>query len=317
LHLPAESFNKNRVRSKSLTVFATAFLWSSTARAEFVGAQSCSTSGCHGGAKRNESITWSKKDFHSRAYATLTTARSARIAETLHIADPAHDSRCIICHAPMPEAQRADGVSCETCHGAAENWLRTHTRSDYTHADRLQAGMRELKNLTARANACVACHQNIDADILAAGHPELIFELDGQSVAMPKHWHEPSSPQAWFAGQTVALREMKWQLSREPNDKLAARVAGLDWLLQKCGDSPDLARLAATSGDFEDASVSREVQARRAGRLVLALDRLSSSKADVDELFKLAQSLPDFDPKKFAEALQRFASKLNNSSASP
>ena len=54
--------------------------------------------------------------------------------------------------------------------------------------DRTAAGMRDLQNLYVRANICVACHQNVDADILKAGHPELIFELDGKSVAEPKHW---------------------------------------------------------------------------------------------------------------------------------
>lgn len=41
--------------------------------------------------------------------------------------------------------------------------------------------MRDLRNLYARANACVACHQNVDPEILKAGHPELVFELDRQS----------------------------------------------------------------------------------------------------------------------------------------
>src|SRR5207249_1821082 len=104
-------FNTTPVWSKLLTVF----LLCARARAEFIGAQSCGTSGCHGSAKRDEFITWSKKDFHSRSCATLTTARSARIAETLHITDPATASRCIVCHAPMPEPRRAEGVSCETC----------------------------------------------------------------------------------------------------------------------------------------------------------------------------------------------------------
>src|SRR5688572_22163323 len=53
-----------------------------TAHAKFFGAQSCSSSSCHGGAgdNRHQYTVWSKLDFHSRSYATLTTARSARIA---------------------------------------------------------------------------------------------------------------------------------------------------------------------------------------------------------------------------------------------
>jgi len=89
-----------------------------------------------------------------------------------------------------------------------------------------------------RANTCVACHQNLESDILRAGHPELTFELDGQSVAEPKHWRDddPSSGlRAWLVGQAVALREMSWALSKNgtPDPEEAARWKGLMWLLAK------------------------------------------------------------------------------------
>jgi hypothetical protein len=70
--------------------------------------------------------------------ATLATARSKQIAEALQIKDPAADARCTACHAPLhevPENLRGDdfkiseGVSCESCHGPAENWIRAHTRT--------------------------------------------------------------------------------------------------------------------------------------------------------------------------------------------
>jgi cytochrome c554/c'-like protein len=339
----------------------------------FVGSQTCSTSGCHGGAtlNRDQSIVWAKKDFHSRSYATLTIARSQRIAETLHIGDPTQSPRCTVCHAPfqtVPEPQRApavaiaEGVSCENCHGAGQSWLRAHTRPDYTYADRVTVGMRDLKSLYVRANTCVACHQNVDAELLRAGHPELIFELDGQSVSEPKHWRErkdSSGAQTWFVGQAVALREMSWQLEREsqPDDRMKARWSGLLWVLQKTGEldaataSPEdvqhkcdelairtaagswsadrprtlLATLASSGSAFTDASVPREVQARRAERLVLALDRLAGSlstdpaiagsRPELYRLFDLIQSLPDFDPQKFAQALQQFDSKLTSANS--
>jgi hypothetical protein len=62
------------------------------------------------------------------------------------------------------------------------------------------------------------------------------------------------------------------------------------------------------------------VQACRAERLVLALDRLlaalpaDSRKADVsgqlDRLFRLAQSIPDFSPADFARELDVFSQRL-------
>lgn len=342
----------------------------------FLGEASCSSSSCHGGAgaKRNQCLVWSKRDFHSRSYATLTTARSARIADSLKINDPAHNVRCTVCHAPFLSVPAKElskaidptlGVSCETCHGRAENWLRSHTRPDFTHQDRIHAGMRDLENLYVRANSCVACHQNVDADILQAGHPELIFELDGQSVTEPKHWDEKSDwsgPRTWLAGQAVALREMSWQLSREtaPTENAIHRWSALLWLLQTVGTmngtlpsdaavtlelaatntertqkwADQLARAAVTApwsaestsqclhtlagiaGNFRDKSVSSAAQARRAERLVLALDRLVAGLSDAEaakrleaplnHLFKDAQSLPDFDPEQFAAHLEEF-----------
>ena len=344
---------------------------------KFLGANSCSASSCHGGGGQNQNqfLAWSLKDFHSqRPAATLTTARSKQIAAALDIKTPATDARCTACHAPLnqvPENRRgenykiSEGVSCESCHGPAENWLRAHTRTDWTHADRTVAGMRDLQNLYVRANTCVACHQNVDSDILAAGHPELIFELDGQSVAEPKHWRAEKNGngvQAWLVGQAVALREMSWQLSREksPTENQINRWRGLIWLthrarqiepslpaplditfrpntenfelVQKWSDDlaiavaklswtdklsqESLAVLANTSVDFSEA-VPQPVNARRAERLVLALDRLVTAlpelkknepvQSALNQLFKLAQSIPDFDSVKFAAALADFS----------
>jgi hypothetical protein len=345
--------------------------------AKFLGANSCASSGCHGGGgeKQNQFLTWSLKDFHSqRPAATLTTARSKQIGEALGIKDPTTEARCTTCHAPLhdvPDDQRgkdfkvSEGVSCESCHGPSENWLRAHTRHDYSRADRTAAGLRDLQNLYVRADTCVACHQVVSQPLLKAGHPELIFELDGQSVAEPKHWSAEkngNSAQAWFVGQIVALREMSWQVAHEtaPAQNLVNRWAGLAWLLQTAsladnlktppsivpaeavtqaakiqGDSDATARdaamtdwtdtmtgkaltaLAGSAAAFRDSSVPSSAQARRAERLVLALDRLLAAQnnhkadAELNQLFKLAQSVPDFDPAQFATALEKFATAVS------
>ena len=61
--------------------------------------------------------------------------------------------------------------------------------------------------------------------------------------------------------------------------------------------------------------------ARRAERLVLALDRLVAAlpelnknepvQSALNQLFKLAQSIPDFDSTKFANALADFSRTLS------
>jgi hypothetical protein len=360
-------------------VFAAGAATGADTPAKFLGANSCASSSCHGGGgtSQNQFLVWSLKDFHSqRPPATLATARSKQIADALGIKDPAADSRCTVCHAPLqavPENLRdenfkaSEGVSCESCHGPAENWLRGHTRTDWTRADRTAAGMRDLQNLYVSANVCVACHQNVDADILAAGHPELIFELDGQSVAEPKHWSAEKNgngAQAWLVGQAVALREMSWQLAREKSstENQINRWKSLYWLVQDASAvdvslpafetysltlndlgriqkwSDQLARIAATlewtpaqtrkclslilgsQPNFGSKNYSSQELARRAERLVLALDRLvaampelknnAPAQSALNQLFKLAQSIPDFDSTKFAAALEDFSRAL-------
>ena len=339
---------------------------------KFLGADSCSSSGCHGGGghAQNQFFVWSLRDVHhARPVATLTTARSRQIAAALGIKDPASANDCVSCHAPLreiPEDLRGphlrinEGVSCESCHGPAENWLRSHTRRDYTHADRVASGMRDLKDLHVRANTCVACHQTVALPLLAAGHPELLFELDGQTVAQPRHWREtPGSDgaQAWLVGQAAALREICWQIETATGSKdtntLAEKRDALVWLFKKISTneslpvistaSPSLKlgadkfarevsaadwsqeitssllqNLANAAPDFRSKNATVRQHARRAERLVLALDRLfkgqatSSAQSRLDTLFSLAQSIPDFDPSAFASALTEFAQALKN-----
>src|SRR5436853_2526154 len=83
-----------------LLTFASLASAADTTAPKFLGSQSCATSMCHGGAdeKHNQFIVWSKKDFHTRAPATLSLSRSTRIAETLKISDPTSEGRCTVCH---------------------------------------------------------------------------------------------------------------------------------------------------------------------------------------------------------------------------
>jgi hypothetical protein len=111
--------------------------------------------------------------------------------------------------------------------------------------------------------------------------------------------------------------EMARQIQPEM-DKMAREVAG------ETPETSDLRAilpgLAATSDSFRDSSILQNLKARRAERLVLALDRLVAAlpelknnepvQSALNQLFKLAQSVPDFDPKQFADVLQKFSEAL-------
>ncbi len=328
--------------------------------ARFVGSPGCASSSCHGGAgdKRSQWVSWNAADVHRRANITLSVRRSAQIAEALKAGDPAASPRCTVCHAPFADVpaafrvnalDRTDGVSCETCHGPAEPYLRSHTRPDFTRVDRTLAGLRDLSNLYVRANTCVACHQNVDRDLLDAGHPELVFELDGQTRSEPRHWKEAegfSGAQAWLVGQLVAWREIAWHSSKpEQRDARAgAQKLEIGWVVRRAakaagieGEDVDaqakavasmkwkpettaavLKALASSAPDFRDATPGMG-QAHRAERLVLGLDRLLAAspvgtetkvEKELAELFRLVQSRPGFVPADFATALEKLAAKL-------
>ena len=238
----------------------------------FLRSTGCKSSSCHGGAgeKRSQFITWTRRDIHTRGYATLTNARSERIAAALDL-PPRQDgvsaaptsARCTVCHSPFQavaptqlasSADPTESVSCESCHGAAGSWLRGHTRPDWTYATRVGAGMRDLKSLYVRANICVACHQNLGSDIAAAGHPPLVFELDSQSVAEPKHWRDPeeSGIRAWLTGQAVALRELSWHLATnpKPHEDALMQWRALAWLLDSVTATERTLVQVEAGGDF-------------------------------------------------------------------
>jgi hypothetical protein len=211
--------------------------------ARFIGAGGCSGSNCHGGTAAasekdsriwgNEYAIWSLNDKHSKAYQVLSEPRSKRMAEVLRIANAQTEARCTVCHAVgSTEKSRSDGVACEACHGAAEKWLGPHTQTN-SHASSVAAGMTDTKVLHVRAGMCLGCHLGtkdkvVDHELIAAGHPDLNFELDTFGWAQPAHYREvraaagKSLPRVrvWAVGQAAALAE---------GMRMLAQRAGRNW----------------------------------------------------------------------------------------
>jgi hypothetical protein len=116
-----------------------------------------------------------------------------------------------------------DNIGCEACHGPAESYRDTHyvVREGETREQRrarnIQDGMTDLKDLESRARLCLGCHTGLDHEIVAAGHPDLAFELYDHSLRQPPHWdYRSASPLAhWAIGQGVALAEGLQDLSED------------------------------------------------------------------------------------------------------
>ncbi len=222
--------------------------------AKYTGPGSCAAPACHGGVQarsttnvlQNEYSTWVIQDKHSRAFAVLSNPTSVRIAKILGLPGAATATRCLACHSLNPEAaERArtfgtsDGVSCESCHGPASNWLGPHTTKEWTHQQSVAAGMHDLRDLTKRSEQCLTCHlgtaeKKVDHELIAAGHPDLYFELASFSAVMPKHWQPKKDEDAWqdvrelAVGQSVQLREHLARVERNAKTGVWPEYAELD-----------------------------------------------------------------------------------------
>lgn len=226
-----------------------------------VGVSSCSAQPCHGDVAQdhvwpiwgNELTIWISKDPHAQAYRVLSNDLSKKMAERLKLRVPANKAeRCLRCHSPFDvlavatgKTTLADGVGCEACHGAAQDWLALHTRTDWPALKAQDSrGMLDTRNLHARTRACAACHvgtapsdghpgEDVDHELIAAGHPALKFELTAYLAKMPKHWDEKDpatgkapartdfEAQAWAVGQTAsaadALRLLAYRAGKSGN----------------------------------------------------------------------------------------------------
>jgi Cytochrome c554 and c-prime len=225
---------------------------------KYIGPGSCAATSCHGSVKpvagsrilQNEYSTWIVKDKHSHAYQALTGEIGERIARILKLNSKAEEApKCLACHAlyTTPEQrgrpfELSEGVSCENCHGPASGWLGPHTTHDWPHEKSVALGMRDTRDVIHRTEKCLECHLGtkekfVDHEMIAAGHPDLFFELDSFSAVMPRHWKSPRESASgkpiedaawagvrdWSAGQAVQLRaemeRLAWRAKGERFDK--------------------------------------------------------------------------------------------------
>ena len=207
---------------------------------KYTGPGSCSSTSCHGSVKpradnrifQNEYSIWVVQDKHAKSYDALTGPVGERMGRILGLGKSEQAAKCLACHAlyVLAEARAKtfelnEGVTCESCHGPASAWLGPHTTRGWTHEQSVAAGMYDTRNLVRRTEKCLSCHlgtqeKYVDHEMIAAGHPDLYFELDSFSAVMPRHWKTPresapgvpgendawSGVREWGTGQAVQLR---------------------------------------------------------------------------------------------------------------
>ena len=140
---------------------------------------------------------------HARTFDELHRRPEAKqIATKLGLSSIKHEGRCVSCHytqqndaAGHPHA--IAGVSCESCHGAARDWLDVHhdyggegitrlTESPEHKKARIArsvaAGMRNPENVFSVAQSCLRCHTTADEELVNVGGHS-VGSLDFEFVA--------------------------------------------------------------------------------------------------------------------------------------
>ncbi|HSU67813.1 MAG TPA: multiheme c-type cytochrome [Tepidisphaeraceae bacterium] len=254
---------------------------------KFDGAPSCSSEKCHGAEKAverpdfwgNEYTLWhGRKDPHHTAYRMLLNAQSKQIAAKLNIPQANKSARCTTCHttdAAGPagkdlqgkEYSAAEGVSCDSCHGPSQKWLEPHAQTGWIkqqraatkHGELLKTwGLFDTRPIPTRADRCVGCHLSTGADLVAAGHPQPIFEMNHFSNIYPdRHWRDNGAftpPQLWATGQVAELRETMLRLATEASASASAPPPELKRAYERALAHFTVTRLVLSKAESLDAS---------------------------------------------------------------
>jgi hypothetical protein len=171
--------------------------------AKVLGPDSCIK--CH----EQESLAW-KQTPHFATFDSLHRKPEAKqIAKRLELRSVKRNDQCTKCHFTTQTVDGQDrvvaGVSCESCHGGARDWLQLHndygglaaTRATESAEHRrlrieqsMAAGMNNPANLYLVARQCLACHATPDERIVnVGGHVagSLDFDLVAWSQGSVRH----------------------------------------------------------------------------------------------------------------------------------
>lgn len=129
---------------------------------QYVGADKCKM--CHMSKANGDAYRIWKTSKHAAAYTTLASPESRAIAKKMGIDDAQKSPQCLKCHvtghSAPPSAKAAsyklaDGVGCETCHGAGSLYKEMKVMRA------LHAGIQDAKAVgysKGDKSQCVSCH---------------------------------------------------------------------------------------------------------------------------------------------------------------
>ncbi len=125
----------------------------------YVGADKCAF--CHKTEKQGQQYPIWKASKHSSSFAALSSPQAADYAAPAGVKDPANDPKCLKCHSPLCEKApelKAEGVTCEVCHGPGSEYKKLSIMKD--KAEAVKNGLILYATPEAIKTQCLTCHAN-------------------------------------------------------------------------------------------------------------------------------------------------------------
>ena len=245
---------------------------------KIVGFENCQK--CHA----SEVAVW-KQTPHSTTFTSLHRNPEAKqIASRLGISSFKQDAACISCHYTMQaehsgSLEAISGVSCESCHGAAQDWVTVH--NDYGGAgvtreaeskehriarlrNSIAGGMRNPINTYLVAQSCYRCHTVPNESLVnVGGHKagSMDFEIVSWSQGMVRHNFVRTNGASNDPSSQDRLRQMF----------VAGMIADLEFSLRCTAVATEKAEFGLNSAKRAD---------RAAKRLAAAQTKLNLSELD-------------------------------------
>ncbi|MCA9230141.1 MAG: cytochrome c family protein [Planctomycetales bacterium] len=298
--------------------------------ANVLGAESCAK--CH----EKELNQW-KLTPHYATFETLHRKPEAKaIVEKLGLKSIKRNDTCVGCHYTRQQVDERErivaGVSCESCHGAAKDWLALHNdyggpaatkegESAEHRQERIEssvaAGMNNPANLYLVARQCLACHTTPNEELVnVGGHTagSLEFELVSWSQGMVRHNFlrtngtdnaslNPAQLRVMYVVGVMADLEASFRATAKATAKAtfgitsaqrAARLKQKLYDIDQLVDDPNIKRALA-------AALSEPLKLDRGEELAAAADLIGQATSDFaksangDELAPLDSLLPTPD----------------------
>lgn len=124
----------------------------------YVGAAKCKI--CHQTEKQGQQYPIWEKSNHAQSAAVLSTEKATPVAQQMGVQKPAEDAKCLTCHSPLFEKSpelKAEGISCEVCHGPGSEYKKLSVMKDKDEA--IKAGLILYANPDAIKAKCLTCHE--------------------------------------------------------------------------------------------------------------------------------------------------------------